>query len=566
MFATVGTAAEIVPPEPFIPPEGHACGFGHDVAAVALDGFLRRLAAQEAHCRLVLGRLAHRLLKRAGQHALGFARLGDYARERLGLSARQVQSLAAVAERAASLPATQAAFIKGELSWAQLRLLVGVAAPDTEAEWLALARGRTVRALGALVRTAGGSDDAEDAGEPHVRFRLCGPRRLLPLWRDVVELARRMAGEQLGHAQAAEAIAAEGLSARPPGTEPWPEPRQPATSPADPDETRAAFACHLDWAAVAEALPDDVESFGAALAHLDPFALDERMRAVVRAMQRIDWQTGRLLRLFLDRRLHVVMGFSSASRYLRERLGMSERKARALVALERKTRRAPQLGDAYRAGALSWVRALTVLPVVAERTAAAWVARAREVTVRRLADEVEWALATRVPCDPIAPPPLGARLDEPLRQMCAREPVDAEIVFGAPASVVALLRTAILAFAHPADALWKGFERLLQHVKGEWESQPRHHDPVFARDGWRCAVPACSSRRNLHDHHILFRSRGGDNARDNRITVCAWHHLRGIHAGRVRVWGEAPGAITWELGVRAGQAPLLRLEGDRYLV
>jgi len=28
-------------------------------------------------------------------------------------------------------------------------------------------------------------------------------------------------------------------------------------------------------------------------------------------------------------------------------------------------------------------------------------------------------------------------------------------------------------------------------------------------------------------HHLFFRSRGGGNARTNRITVCAWHHLAG---------------------------------------
>src|SRR3989442_12073199 len=136
----------------FVPPEAHACGFRQDNAALALDGYLRRLARQEALCRLVLGRLVHRFLKRAGQHTLGFARLGDYTRERLGLSAREVQSLAAVAERAASLPATEAAFINGELSWTQLRLLVGVAAPDTEAEGLARARGGPGRALAAAAR------------------------------------------------------------------------------------------------------------------------------------------------------------------------------------------------------------------------------------------------------------------------------------------------------------------------------------------------------------------------------------------------------------------------------
>jgi hypothetical protein len=39
-------------------------------------------------------------------------------------------------------------------------------------------------------------------------------------------------------------------------------------------------------------------------------------------------------------------------------------------------------------------------------------------------------------------------------------------------------------------------------------------------------------------------------------------HLRGIHAGYVRAWGTAPDEITWELGVRPGREPLLRLKGD----
>jgi hypothetical protein len=84
-----------------------------------------------------------------------------------------------------------------------------------------------------------------------------------------------------------------------------------------------------------------------------------------------------------------------------------------------------------------------------------------------------------------------------------------------------------------------------------------------ARDGWRCTVPACSSRRNLHDHHIRFRSRGGGNQRDNRTTVCAAHHLHGIHAGTVRASGVAPYAIEWQLGVRPGAEPFLTYIGYR---
>jgi hypothetical protein len=559
---------DIVPDEILEPPDAYSSGFSADDTALVLDAYLRRLASQETRCRLVLGALAAGFLRRACHHELGFARLGDHARERLGLSAREVQSLASVSTRLEELPLMRAALSQGRLSWTQARLLVGVARTEDEARWLELAEGRTVRALEALICDARTTPTTDHDTEPCVEFRLRCPRRLLALWRDTVELGRRMAGAQITQGDVAEAIAAEGVSARSPTRESWPMGWQPPEPVRDPTETHAVFPPVLDWTAVAEAIPEDVERLCADLDACDPFTLDARMRVVVRALQRIDWQMGRLLRLFMDRRLHRAMQFPSAARYLRERLGMSARKARALVALERKTWTTPGLADAYRAGDLSWVRALTILPVVSESTGGAWIARAQAVTVRRLLDEVEWALVARDGLEPIEPPPTGAALVTPERQMRAHddwEYPDAEITFRAPVSVVALFRTAILTFAPPPYALWQGLERLLRHVKAEWEAQPRHRDPIFARDGWRCAVPACTSRRNLHDHHIVFRSRGGDNTRDNRITVCAWHHLRGIHAGRVRARGEAPDGITWELGVRHGHRPLVRLHGDRYL-
>jgi hypothetical protein len=139
----------------------------------------------------------------------------------------------------------------------------------------------------------------------------------------------------------------------------------------------------------------------------------------------------------------------------------------------------------------------------------------------------------------------------------------AGIRFGADADVVALFQTAVLAFREAGDPLWTGLERLCHHARAAWTAGPRHRDPIFARDGWRCAVPVCTARRNLHDHHILFRSRGGDNERENRVTICAAHHLRGIHEGVVRAWGTAPDAITWEIGVRSGHPPLLRVVGEQ---
>jgi hypothetical protein len=311
-------------------------------------------------------------------------------------------------------------------------------------------------------------------------------------------------------------------------------------------------------------IPEDVEKLLQLGPGGDPFAIDEHLRAARGAMQRIDWQMGVLLRTFFDRRLNRAFGFPSASSYVAERLGFSARKARALVALERGLRRTPALAAAYRGGTVSWLRTLTILPVVT--TDDAWVARAGEVTLRRLVADVEWALDRRDAGLPPAPPPPDAALARVEWQMRARsdDMLDAEITFTGPASIVALL-AAFDAFRSPAEPLWKGCEKVLEHVCAEWEAQPRHRDPVFARDGWRCAVPACTSRASLHDHHIAYRSAGFDNSRENRITVCAWHHLRGIHLGRIRAHGAAPHAIIWEIGLRRGRPPLMRTVGDRYL-
>src|SRR5439155_1190009 len=145
------------------------------------DGYLRRLARQEACGRRVLGTLARAFLAQKGQHALGFARLGDFARERLGLSARELQSLAHVSARLAQLPAVAAAFAAGALSWTQVRLLVGVATAETAAAWVETARSRTVRALEATIAQETGRpvqrDDTLDE-EPRVQIRLACPRRV----------------------------------------------------------------------------------------------------------------------------------------------------------------------------------------------------------------------------------------------------------------------------------------------------------------------------------------------------------------------------------------------------
>ncbi len=111
----------------------------------------------------------------------------------------------------------------------------------------------------------------------------------------------------------------------------------------------------------------------------------------------------------------------------------------------------------------------------------------------------------------------------------------------------------------------QAFEAMLAHASEAWGGRDRVRAAhrVFERDGWRCTVPGCSSRRNLHDHHIVFRSAGGSNELENRTTLCAWHHLRGVHAGIVRCSGRAPDGLTFELPlVRYGPGERLAARMD----
>jgi len=69
----------------------------------------------------------------------------------------------------------------------------------------------------------------------------------------------------------------------------------------------------------------------------------------------------------------------------------------------------------------------------------------------------------------------------------------------------------------------------------------------------------------LFRSHVQYRSAGGSDDLSNRTTLCAWHHLRGVHAGMMRCLGEAPDHLVFELGVRAGRPPLVRYSAERRL-
>jgi len=131
-----------------------------------------------------------------------------------------------------------------------------------------------------------------------------------------------------------------------------------------------------------------------------------------------------------------------------------------------------------------------------------------------------------------------------------------------PADLARLFRACLSSVARrlgtgPGGAL----EAMFDHaIATWWVSTPRKYR-VFARDGWRCTVPGCTSQRNLHAHHVLFRSAGGGDDLANLTTLCAAHHQRCVHMGTIRISGRAPDRLVFEMPLGRFRSGDLRVHG-----
>lgn len=527
------------------------------------DARIRALAAERRSVRLLLGALASPLVARRRYEPLGFRSLGDYARERMGVSAVAVREWARVAEALAGLPVMLDAVALGDVSWSVARRAVGLATPESDAAFVSALRGRTVRATEALLAAAfggageeeGGADDDEAQRERAV-VRVPLSREYHGRWHAALELARRIAGESLPVWECAEAIAAEVLAALPPSrvAEAASLPRldEPAVGAAP---GRAAKTCEtrehglrhaafraLRWDVATAGERPDLEATQSWAQSASPHALDCALRRMLARLQAIEHDTGHMLRQIVDRKLYTELGFESFERYAEERADISPRTARRRVRLARLGPVGSAAAEALRSATLTPRQVALVSEAAGPSDQAAIVAHARRVTLRRLEEDLD-----------------------------AGDPGRAAVVFGAPREAanvfllaldaVRLELTAKSRASHPHGAspqealLW-----MLAHAISVWEEQGAQFDDYadFTRDGFRCTAPGCTARRSLQSHHIVFRSAGGADEPSNRTTLCAFHHLRAVHAGTVSCRGRAPGGLVFALGVRAAGPPLLR--------
>jgi hypothetical protein len=120
------------------------------VAHEALSGLARERAAADAEegCLLIAA-------QRSAAHVhLGFACFSQYIERLFGYQPRSTQEKLRMAEALEELSATGHALSSGELDWSATRELTPVAVRESQREWLAFARGKTVRQLQELSERA----------------------------------------------------------------------------------------------------------------------------------------------------------------------------------------------------------------------------------------------------------------------------------------------------------------------------------------------------------------------------------------------------------------------------
>ena len=180
----------------------------HLVHAELIAALRQRRAAEHTAARL-LRQVADESL----HHALGYASIYDYAEQALDLSVRQARGLMQIGGLLPSLPALDAAFAGGAISWTKARELIRIVTPETEAAWVAAATTTPSRALEAMVSKAQVGEapralDDDPRGSSRTRFVVEMEASDAALVRDALALIRAQAGQRGAELDEGAALAA----------------------------------------------------------------------------------------------------------------------------------------------------------------------------------------------------------------------------------------------------------------------------------------------------------------------------------------------------------------------
>jgi hypothetical protein len=220
------------------------------------------------------------------------------------------------------------------------------------------------------------------------------------------------------------------------------------------------------------------------------------------------------------------LGYASGSHYARERLGMAPSSLKEKRALARRVQTVPEVAQALNQGAIGFVAASMIARVATQLTAAAWVMRAQERTVKHLREDVEVAellARLRAGKGPIEPPDEAAIASFfALRAKLvsgefagASLPTRACVGVGSEACVVRLAKTSwpeqIGGASHAGGAAWPSSARSAEASGGSAGA------PKLAPVQWDAAVDNCTPQPRGHTAHAGCCASLQTDARQRRI-------------------------------------------------
>jgi hypothetical protein len=161
---------------------------------------LLRLSHERARLDIDEGHWLLSALRTGAHLRLGYASFAEYVERLFGYSPRWTAEKLRVAEALETLPELSRALADGGLSWSVVRELTRAATAETEADWLAYSRGRTVRDVERMISGhAPGSrpdDPSDPAAKRHaLRFEVSGV--VLATFREALAKLRRDADAPL---------------------------------------------------------------------------------------------------------------------------------------------------------------------------------------------------------------------------------------------------------------------------------------------------------------------------------------------------------------------------------
>ena len=290
-----------------------------------------------------------------------------------------------------------------------------------------------------------------------------------------------------------------------------------------------------------------------------------------------------------ERRLYVLRGCASAVQYARVRWGMSRTEAHELLATGRRLRELPAIDRAFADGELTWSKVRMLARKVGPEHEAAWLERARNLSIEELSRELKGVnpgeapragsanaglpeITLRIPAADV-PPELYAKWEQARRKL-----EDAAGRSLPHAEILDAMLDAVL--AGPADDARTEPSRPLEyavhinkcshceHASVETEDGPvpitpaaadlarctaKHVDEnghkmprlprtadrrrLLVRDGHRCRC--CGSLHGLQPHHVTPWREGGPTTLDNELTLCRCCHAL-VHDGLIIIDGDGP--------------------------